>query len=248
MRNPFSALRGLGRRLMVMGYSNFMFGWLTKPALQRGGILPQREKGLRATVIRIIYWVVVIGVALIPTTPDRGPFYFPAIFALSAAWLLALPFYGRIMTSSSIDLSVFNLSAEFIGKWAAAVDRRFGLPAGVRQQLDKGAGEIEEGVRRTFRGRIMSMVYRAALQGCIAMFVSLAGMVIGPWLSTVRLEWLPLWLRGWSPVALLYGLTVPPVFVMIVTMMVPIAAYTYMANQQVQPAAEAEQVDPGDDE
>src|SRR5712692_10066730 len=79
---------------------------LGTPALERAGMLEMKDerRGILEVSYLVGWWLIAVLAATAPTYPEEPLFYFPAILALSVAWLVTMPSYGQAVANMDFSL------------------------------------------------------------------------------------------------------------------------------------------------
>lgn len=188
------------------------------PVLLSVGILKRAgPASIPEWIYRMYYILVLVVVILLPTTPDAPAFYFPAILALAAAWLLTAPQLAQaILATNWAPL----LPRE--GAWKAYIvalrRHRLGLPDDLTtDQMNAMADDLVPRIIEVFwPGTLMTALLWLAYRAAGLAVLGLLGMLVGPSLARTH------WWRGWSPIALLYGISAPLALMLVLTFIAPV--------------------------
>jgi hypothetical protein len=146
-------------------------------------------------------WVVVfLAVQLIPTYREEPLIFFPAVLALSAAWLVLAPQWSPLSPGAGLGVTVRPVAIRAVldrleqevpdlehPSEAATVEAADLLNAALPTLLDFIYARIGSGIS-----------VRAVQLGVIAV----VGVLVGPWLQSMEFY-------GWQPVRILLGIATP---------------------------------------
>lgn len=206
------------------------------PELQRHGFLQEKGRGCFDRIMRLGWWIIVVIVLFVPNGSGRASFYFPAIFGATLAWLLAMPALAQAIVSGT-DFTAARPSPTLLPRM---IQRLRELTKDVPAELEdddevaKEGAEIAHNLPIIAPSVLLMMLQRFAMRIAWTGFVAFVGMLAGGWLSSIRLNWLPGFLRGWSPVAVLYALSAPGVVIILVSMAAVIFIYSYLASKRAE--------------
>lgn len=198
-----------------------------KPALEKAGMLNSSPK--KRDILEVSYlagwWLIAVIVVVLPTYTEEPLFYFPAILALSVAWLVTMPSYGQAVATMD-----FSLLRPPQGTWARLLEaiQKQRVPVPDVLLTDESKATIGAVVPAAFPV-VMPVVLLQGLRWLSgrATYVALFGMVgllTGPFLASIH------WWRGWSPVSLLYALSAPSAFILIVSLLMPAFVQAFVAG------------------
>lgn len=206
------------------------------PELQRHGFLQEKRRGCFDRVMQLGWWAIVVIVLFIPNGSGRASFYFPAIFGATLAWLLAMPALAQAIVSGT-DFAAARPSPTLVPRM---IQRLQQLTDDVPPELADDDDVAKEGAQIAHDlpiiapSVLLTMLQRFAMRIAWTGFVAFVGMLAGEWLSSIRVDWLPNILRGWSPVAVLYALSAPGVVIILVSMASVIFVYSYLASKRAE--------------
>jgi hypothetical protein len=210
-------------------------GMVGAQALRKAGLLeeaPSRRGALEIAYL-ILWWIGFLLLLTIPSYPQDPAFYFSAILALAAAWLLTMPLYGHNVLTTD-----FRILSPPKGVWAlfigAIQKRRVDIPPVL---LSPEAEAEMDALLPTTVPAIMPAVLTRILVtvGIRAIYVALlglAGLLVGPQLSQIHWWW------NWSPVAVLYALSAPWTALLLISMVLPLVTQAFMAGLSADAAFE----------
>jgi len=198
-----------------------------RPALEKAGMLETSPK--KRDILEVAYlagwWLVAAIVAVLPTYTEEPLFYFPAILALSVAWLVTMPSYGQAVATMD-----FSLLRPPQGTWAKLLEaiQKQRVPVPDVLLTDESKATIGAVVPAAFPV-VMPVVLLQGLRWLSgrATYVALFGMVgllTGPFLAGVH------WWRGWSPVSMLYALSAPSAIILIISLLMPAFVQAFVAG------------------
>jgi hypothetical protein len=202
---------------------------LGTPALERAGMLETKDerRGILEVSYLVGWWLIAVLAATAPTYTGEPLFFFPAILALSVAWLVTMPSYGQVVVTT--DFSVVRPPK---GIWARFLDelqkRRVKVPPELLTEESKAT--IDAIAPPAFPIVVPVVLLQwlrwIGLRAVYVAVVGMAGLLIGPILANVH------WWRGWSPVSLLYGVTAPWVLLLLITLLIPALMQGLVAGLQ----------------
>jgi len=212
------------RRSLAMMIAMAVLG---TPALKRAGMLETKDdrRGILEVTYLVGWWLVAVLVVIAPTYSGEPLFYFPAILALSVAWLVTMPSYGQVVVAT--DFSVLRPPK---GIWARFLDelqkRKVKVPP---ELLTEESKATIDAIAPPAFPIVVPVVLLQWLRwlGFRAVYVAvvgMAGLLIGPVLANVH------WWRGWSPVSLLYAVTAPWVLMLLITLLIPPLTQGFVAG------------------
>ncbi len=199
------------------------------PALQRAGLLEPSRQDVLTRLYQIYWYVGFVVVLVLPSYPQEPFFVFPALLALAIAWLVAMPQLGQ--TFLTIDMSILRAPQGTLQSFVSAV-RGAGikLPAEadnpeLARQVDAVWHELgPEYVRAGLMHIAKWLGFRFAYLGTVGM----VGLFVGPALASVHVGWL----RGWSPVSILYAVAAPVALFVLVALLVPVFVFAFLSGIQ----------------
>src|SRR5712692_7116704 len=202
---------------------------LGTPALERAGMLEMKDerRGILEVSYLVGWWLIAVLAATAPTYAGEPLFYFPAILALSVAWLVTMPSFGQVVVAT--DFSVVRPPK---GIWARFLDelqkRRVKVPPELMTEESKAT--IDAIAPPAFPIVVPVVLLQwlrwIGLRAVYVAVVGMAGLLIGPILANVH------WWRGWTPVSLLYGMTAPWVLLLLITLLIPALTQGLVAGLQ----------------
>lgn len=198
-----------------------------RPALEKAGILETspKKRGFLEVAYLGGWWLIAVIVSVLPTYTEEPLFYFPAILALSVAWLVTMPSYGLAVANTD-----FSLLRPPQGTWAKLIEamqkQRVPVPDVLR--TDEAQATVDAVAPSAFPV-VMPLVLLQGLRWLSgrAAYVALFGMVgllTGPFLASIH------WWRGWSPVSLLYALSAPSALILIASLLMPAFVQAFVAG------------------
>jgi hypothetical protein len=202
-------------------------GMVGKPALERAGMLQTspKQRGILEWSYWAFWWVIAIGVAVLPTYRDEPLFYFPAVLALSVAWLVTMPSY-----SQAISTTDFGLLRPPKGTWARLIEaiqkQRIEVPDVLRTDESQAAMDAiaPTAVPAVLPVVLLQWFRWLTLRAIVVALIGMVGLLVGPSLAAVH------WWRGWSPVSFLYALSAPWVAVLVVSLLIPTFMLAFVAG------------------
>ncbi len=202
------------------------------PALQTAGLLDERTKpDALEWLYRLYYGAGFIVVLFIPTYPTEALIYFPAILALSGAWLLAMPLYGAGLSSQAFaDLQPPR------GAWRTLIvafqKQRIPVPMeATKEDIDSAVDRaLPQLIPAAVPAAMLKMLRLLALRASFVGVVGILGILAGPSLAQIHL-----W-HEWSPVAILLALSAPLAVLLLMSLLVPFFVQSFMVGLQMNAA------------
>jgi hypothetical protein len=218
-----SFVRRMRRSLGIM----IAMAVLGRPALERAGMLETKSegRGLLEVAYLVGWWLIAVLAALAPTYGGEPLFYFPAILALSVAWLVTMPSYGQVVVGT--DFSVLRPPK---GIWARFIEeiqkRRVEIPKVLLTEESKATVDAfaPDAFPIVVPAVLLQWLRWLGLRAVYVAVVGMAGLLVGPSLANVH------WWRGWSPVSLLYGITAPWVVWLLISLLIPALTQGFVAG------------------
>jgi hypothetical protein len=171
-------------RLPVQAHSNVVIAQMAVPELVRAGLLDLRgQRGFLGRLHQVYWWTVVVIVLLIPTRPDELTFYFPAVLAIAAAWLFAMPAYAQGLVASSADFSALRPSPNLLRDF---IDRMRARPVQLPTALEDDAQVAEAGAMMAAElpalvpSTLLVVVAKLSTSVVATSIVSVVGLLAGP--------------------------------------------------------------------
>jgi len=239
--NPFTRrldrirARLLGRRELQVRSHRAIIVDLVIPFLNRLEIVDRKGPlPLDRLLYRIYWWIVFFAVVFLPTWPGESTLYSLALVALIGGWLIAAPQLTQVVTSA--DYRVLKPGPGTTHRFLAALRRvHVDFPAvnpTEEREIDDWLTRMTSRIIPLF---LVRLVFRLGVRALVLLIIAVAGFFIGPALATVHGP------RGWSPVSLLYAVTVPDVLMMLTSLLLPVMAHTIInaikVDQEAPPAA-----------
>jgi hypothetical protein len=190
--------------------------------LRRVGMLELKGPISTATILYLIgWWLIFLVTALLPTWPGEPVIFFGAMLALAAAWLIAIPQVGDVLTR--VDMNGLRPGRALWEKFrAAATKRKLELPplsaADESQIADSLGGFVPAGIPLA----LLQVVMKVGVMAIQLAVVALVGLLVGPRLADVRVLW------GWSPVSILYGMAAPWALILLCSLILPLLVQMYV--------------------
>lgn len=202
-------------------------GEVGKPALARAGMLKTSPThwGILEVSYLVGWWLIALGVAVFPNYKDEPLFYFPAIVALSVAWLVTMALYSQTLGTTD-----FSLLRPPMGNWGRLLEamqkRRVEVPDVLR--TDESKAEMDS-IVPTAVPAVMPVVLLEwfrwlAVRAVLVALIGMIGVLVGPSLAGVH------WWRGWSPVSFLYALSAPWVAILVGSLLIPTFVNAFLAG------------------
>ncbi|MGH9043640.1 MAG: hypothetical protein ACRDVP_02175 [Acidimicrobiales bacterium] len=177
------------------------------------GAHPLNERGQRVLnrLLRIVFWLVVLGAAAIPTWPGEWNSYFLGVIGVSIAWLIGAPqliaSFERLNIQpvadrlDSLRMEVKQRIAEQGHPWES-------MPEETRSRIrQRWPAATTTGAFRLVR----ILLHRQAVGLAEALVAAFVGLMVAPTIEPYHIGY-------WHPVSLLYALPLP--FVMSVVFIV----------------------------
>jgi hypothetical protein len=200
---------------------------LGKPALERAGMLETTDerRGILEVGYLVAWWLIAVLVAVAPTYKDEALFYFPAILALSVAWLVTMPSFGQVVVGT--DFSVVRPPKGTWGRFLSEIQkRRVDLPEDLL--TDESKATVDAFAPDAFPIVLPVVLLRwlrwLGMRAVAVALIGMAGLLIGPYLATAN------WWRGWSPVSVLYAVSAPWVAMLLVSLLIPPMTHSLVAG------------------
>jgi hypothetical protein len=205
------------------------------PALKKAGLLEEPSKaGVLDLVYRLYVVLAFVVVVLIPTYEEEPFIYFPAVLALSGAWLLTMPLYAAGLSGAA-----FSRLRPSKGAWraftAALEEERIVIPPDALGQEVEAAMDkfLPEAVPAVAPLAVLKMLRLLAIRAAFVGVIGIVGILAGPALARVH------WWRGWSPVAVLYGVSAPLAVMLLMSLLLPFILQSFLTGLEVDAALEA---------
>lgn len=196
------------------------------PVLKQAGLIEERSK---AGALEWAYRGYVIigfgGVILIPTYREETLIYFPAILALSGAWLLTMPLYAANLTRTT-----FSRLRPPKGSWRILTEalelENLVLPPEAKGEEAEAAMDtlLPDAVPAVAPMAIWKMLRLLALRAAFIGVVGIVGILAGPALASVRI-----W-HGWSPVSILFGVSAPLAGLLLISLLLPFVLQSFLSG------------------
>jgi len=181
---------------------------------------------LEGLLYRIYWWLVFFAVIFLPTWPGEPTLYSLALVALIGGWLIAAPQLTEAVASA--DYSVLKPGPGTTRRFLSAlrkVNPDFpDINPNEEKEIDDWLARLTSRIIPLF---VFRLVFRLGVRALILLVIAVAGFFIGPALATVHGP------RGWSPVSLLYAVTVPDVLMMLALLLLPVMAHNIIAAIKV---------------
>ena len=221
-------VRFVARMRRDLGIS-IAFGIVGRPALERAGMLKTsaERRGVMEWSYLAGWWVIALGVVVLPIYSGEPLFYFPAILALSVAWLVTMPSYSQMIATTD-----FSLLKPPKGTWGRLIEalqkQRVGVPDVLRTDETKAAMDaiVPTAVPAVLPVVLLYWFRWLSLHAIYVALIGMVGLLSGPFLADVH------WWRGWSPVSLLYALSAPWVAVLVISLIIPTFVQGFIAGLQ----------------
>jgi hypothetical protein len=220
---PGKFLRRMRRSLIIAS----AMAVLGRPALERAGMLDTAEdrRGILEVGYLAAWGLIAALVAIAPTYKDEALFYFPAILALSVAWLVTMPSFGQVVVDT--DFSVVRPPKGIWGRFLDEIQkRRVDIPAVLL--TDESKATVDAFAPDAFPIVVPVVLLRwfrwLGTRAVVVALIGMAGLLIGPSLATIHL-----W-RSWSPVSLLYAVSAPWVALLLVSLLIPPMTHSFVAG------------------
>lgn len=202
-------------------------GEVGKPALERAGMLKTSPThwGILEVSYLVGWWLIALGVAVFPNYKDEPLFYFPAIVALSVAWLVTMALYSQ--TLGTTDFSLLRPPRGTWGRLLEAMQkRRVEVPDVLR--TDESKAEMDS-IVPTAVPAVMPVVLLEwfrwlTVRAVLVALIGMIGVLVGPSLAGVH------WWRGWSPVSFLYAVSAPWVAILVGSLLIPTFVNAFLAG------------------
>jgi len=193
-------------------------GLVGRPALERAGMLKtsSERRGIMQVAYLAYWWVVALGVTLLPTYKDQPLFVFPAVLALSVAWLVTIPSYSQAIVTTD-----FSLLKPPKGTWGRLIEalqkQRVDVPDVLRTDQSKAAMDaiVPTAVPAVLPVVLLDWFRWLSLRAIYVALIGMFGLLAGPSLAGVH------WWHGWTPVSFLYALSAPWVGILLVALIIP---------------------------
>jgi hypothetical protein len=221
---PILRFLGRMRRSLIIASAIAVLG---EPALERAGLLETTDerRGILDVGYLVAWWLIALLVVVAPTYKDEALFYFPAILALSVAWLVTMPSFGQFVVGT--DFSVVRPPKGIWGRFLDEIQkRRVDIPSVLL--TDESKAKVDAFAPDAFPIVVPVVLLRwfrwLGARAVAVALIGMGGLLIGPFLATVH------WWRGWSPVSLLYAVSAPWVAVLLVSLLIPPLAHSLVAG------------------
>lgn len=224
--------RAVAPRLPVGMHAQLVVAEMMVPELARAGLLETTgRRGFLGRVYQVYWWLVVAAVLLVPTTSAVTSFYFPAVVGVAAAWLFAMPAYAQSLISSWSDFSALRPNPMLLSDFIQRMRQRpIKLPVEFEDDAEvaKASAIFSEELPALIPSALLAIVASLSSRAVAVAVVGSFGMLAGPWLASIQVGWL----RGWSPVAVLYAFSAPVIPLLLGSILIPIFGYGYLAYRR----------------
>jgi hypothetical protein len=152
----------------------------------------------------IVWWLLFIVGLILPTYATEPYVVFPSVLALAVVWLFGMAQFTHTLLGT--DLRDVRLTPD---GWKVLVQsyRDAGIPLPQEAMTDESARaaskELEGPLPGMARQSVLDLTSLAAVQAVLAGSIAMAGLLVGPSLTSVH------WWHGWSPVSILYAASLP---------------------------------------
>jgi hypothetical protein len=208
---------------------------ISKEGVRVGLLTPRGPKGLIDWAYRVYWWLVFALVLIIPVSPGQPTYIFPAFLALAAAWLLTAPLYCQFLLTT--DFSELRPDSGLVSRLIEALlNHRVDLPPELRNPsaVNEADASVAASIPTLLPATIIQMMSTLSVQAAIVSVIALVGLVAGPFLAEIHWGWL----RGWSPVSLLYAVCTPAAILLLGSLVIPMVSYAYVANRRADVAVQ----------
>lgn len=201
----------------------------TRKLLVDVGLIEEKKTDRKARYIPfdafwVAWWVVFLIGLILPTYSPEPFVVFPAVLALAVVWLFGMAQFTHTLLGA--DLRDVKLTP---AGWKVLVQsyRDAGIPLPDDAMTDESAlaasKELEGSLPSLARKSVLDWTALAAIQAILAGVVAMVGLLVGPTLADVR------WWHGWSPVAVLYGVSLPTGLSLLFFGLVPFIVSRFLA-------------------
>jgi len=159
------------------------------------------------------YWLTFLLITLLPTWPTESQVYFPVILALIGAWLFGISQLQKMLTTSHNFLEIaedrlWNVLFGIVEKLHTAYPEEF--PEASNSNLLDLRPVLPQITREVLPSLAAKILFWLSLRAFITAVLAFLGLFIGPFIA--RIHW-----GYWSPVSLLFGLSFPYVFLLLLS-------------------------------
>jgi len=207
---------------------------LGTPVLKKAGLIEEPSKAGVLEWSYRLYVVVGFGlVLLIPTYPEEPFIYFPALLALSGAWLLTMPLYAAGLSGAA-----FSRLRPSRGAWRAftnalEAERITVPPEALGEEVEIAMDSfLPKAVPAVAPLAVLKMLRLLALRAAFVGVIGILGILAGPALARVH------WWHGWSPVAILYAVSAPLAALLLMSLLLPFILQSFLTGLDADAALE----------
>lgn len=185
---------------------------------------PKKARYIPFDLFWVVWWVVFVVGLVLPTYGSEPFVVFPSVLALAVVWLFGMAQFTQTLLGT--DLRDVRITA---GGWKVLLQSyqeagiQFPAEALTAESADAAAKEVETWLPGAARQSVLDWTSLAAFQAILAGCVAIIGLVVGPTLTTLH------WWRGWSPVSILYAVSLPTGLAILLFGLVPFIVSRFLA-------------------